>query len=160
MKPLAYIETTVVSYFAAKPARDVVVAGHQAVTAEWWDKDLPKFQAVVSSVVLDEISTGDPQAVAKRLDAIKGMSLLELSTEVTSLATRYYGSICLPESARADSLHLALASWHGVDYLVTWNCRHIANGRVRLLVQQINDLLGIATPVICTPEELLEYQDD
>jgi hypothetical protein len=160
MGPTAYIETTVISYYAAKPSRDVVVAGHQAVTAEWWEKDLPKFQPVISSVVLDEVSAGDPIAVTRRLEAIKGMPLLELSGDVTMLAIRYHESIRLPESARADSLHLALASWHGADYLVTWNCRHIASGRVRLLVRQINERLGIATPVICTPEELLEFQND
>lgn len=160
VKPVAYIETTVISYRTAKPSRDLIIAGHQAVTAEWWENDLPKFRAVISAVVFDEISSGDPDSAAKRLDAVKGMPLLDLTEDVRSLAVRYYDAVRLPERARADALHLALASWHGTDYLVTWNCRHIANGRVRKLVEGINDALGIATPGICTPEELLEFQND
>jgi len=157
MKPVAYIETTVISYVTAKPSRDIIVAGHQAVTTEWWDRDLPKFRAVISPVVLDEISAGDADAIARRLAVVEGMPLLELTSEVTALAMRYYDSVRLPETARADALHLALATMHGTDYLVTWNCRHIANGRVRKLVEEINDSLGINTPAICTPEELLEF---
>jgi hypothetical protein len=158
--PTAYIETTVISYLTAKPSREVIIAGHQAVTTEWWENDLPKFRAVISPIVLDEISAGDPEAVAKRLAAIEGMPQLEFALEARSLAIRYFETIHLPDSARADALHLALSTWHGTDYLVTWNCRHIANGRVRKLLQEINDSIGIATPVICTPEELLEFQND
>jgi hypothetical protein len=160
VEPVVYIETTVVSYLTAKPSRDVLIAGHQAVTVEWWETDLPKFQPVISPIVLDEISGGNPEAVAKRLAAVKGMPLLEITSEVTSLAVRYYEAIRLPESARADALHLALAAWHGADYLVSWNCRHIASGRTRTLLQKLNAALDMATPVICTPEELLEFRND
>ena len=156
-KPLIYVETTVISYQASRPSRDVVIAGHQAVTAQWWESDLPKFAPVVSQVVLDEISSGDPDAVAKRLALVRGMDVLEMTGEVQSLAIEYFEGIALPETARADALHLAMATWHGVDYLTRWNCRHIASARVRQVVQQINERRGLATPVICTPEELLEY---
>lgn len=160
MKPTAYIETTVISYLAAKPSRDILVAGHQAVTAEWWENDLPKFRAVISGVVLDEISSGDAEAAAKRLTAVRDIEVLELTDQVRSLAAEYYDAIRLPDTARADALHLALATWHGIEFLVTWNCRHIANGRVRQIVERVNDFRGIASPVICTPEELLEFRDD
>lgn len=156
-KPVVYIESTVISYYASRPSRDVVIAGHQAVTTEWWESELPKFTAVVSQVVLDEIAMGDPKAAAKRLAIVEGLDLLELGEEVESLAVAYYHGIALPEAARADALHLALATWHGVDYLTSWNCRHIAGARVRQVVRRINESLGMATPVICTPEELLEY---
>ena len=160
VKPTAYIETTVVSYLTAKPTRDLLVAGHQTITVEWWENDLPKFRPVISSVVLDEISAGDPDATARRLSTVRGMELLAITEEVRDLAARYYEAIRLPETARADALHLALATSHGTDYMITWNCKHIASGRTRMFVQKVNDSLGIATPVICTPEELLEFRND
>lgn len=156
-RPVVYIETTVISYFASRPSRDVVVAGHQAVTSMWWESELPKFMPVISQIVLDEIATGDPVAAGRRLEAVAGMDLLAVTDEVESLAIEYFQGIGIPEAARADALHLALGTCHGVDYLITWNCRHIASGRVRKSVQEINDRRAFLTPIICTPEELLEY---
>jgi hypothetical protein len=112
---------------------------------------------MISQVVLDEISTGDLDAASKRLAAVASMDVLELTPEVETLAIEYFDAITLPQTARADASHLALATWHGMDYLTTWICRHIASARVRQLVQRINDRHGLVTPVICTPEELLEY---
>lgn len=155
--PLLYVETTVISYYASRPSRDVVVAGHQAVTSQWWEQDLPKFQPHVSQVVLDEIGAGDLEAASRRLAIVGGMSILELTDDVESLAADYFSKVNLPESARADALHLALATSHRMDYLVTWNCRHIASARVRKTVREINEKYGLMTPIICTPEELLEY---
>lgn len=134
-KPVLYLETTVISYYTSRPSLDVVIAGHQAVTVQWWEWDLPKFEAVVSQVVLDEIARGDPELAARRLAAVAGMNVLELSDEVEALASDIFLSIVLPQTARADALHLALATWHGVDYLASWNCRHIASARVRRTVR-------------------------
>jgi hypothetical protein len=157
MKPVVYVESSVISYLTADPSRELVVAGHQTITAEWWKNDLPKFKPVVSPVVLDEARAGDPIAAQKRLAAIENMEMLELTEEARELAMVYFEAIAMPESARADALHLALSTWHGTDDLVTWNCRHIASGRVKKIVSEINDARGIATPVICTPEELLDF---
>ena len=157
MKPSVYIETSVVSYLASRPSRDLIVAGHQQITAEWWERDLRKFVALISPVVVDEISHGDPDTAAKRLQAVAGMELLVVDGTVQSLASTYFSELGLPENGRIDALHLAVASHHAVDYLVTWNCRHIANGRVMKRLAELNLSLGIATPMICTPEELLEY---
>jgi len=154
--PLVYVETTVISYHTSRPSRDIVVAGHQAVTEEWWDRALPELTPVISPVVLDEIAGGDPDAAAKRLEAVDGWDVLTLTDKAVTLARTYFDAIDLPEAARADSLHLALATAHGVEYLVSWNCRHIASARVRQVVQSINDRHGLQTPLICTPEELLE----
>jgi hypothetical protein len=156
-KPTIYIETTVISYFTSRPSRDVVIAGHQAVTAEWWERDLPKFLPVISSVVRDEISAGDSLAAARRLAVVAKWNVLKLNDEATLLAIEYFDETALPEAARADAMHMAMAAWNGIDYLVTWNCRHIASARVRQLVEKINERRGLATPVICTPEELLEF---
>jgi predicted nucleic acid-binding protein len=156
MKPSVYIETSVISYLTAQVSRDLVVAAHQQLTAEWWEQALPHFKAFVSSAVLEEISKGDPDAAAKRMKAVASFGVLEISPEVRELAEQYFSAIDLPEKARADAYHLALAVWHEMDYIVTWNCTHIAGGKTKLIVQQINALRGIASPVICTPEELME----
>jgi len=156
MKPTVYIETSVVSYLTAQVSRDLVVAAHQELTIEWWDKALPKFEPFVSPVVLEEIARGDPDAAKKRIQAVRAFGVLEVVPEVRDLAERYFTAIDLPEKVRADAYHLALAVWHGMNYLVTWNCTHIAGGKVKLIVQELNAGRGIESPVICTPEELME----
>ncbi len=156
MKPSVYIETSVVSYLTAQVSRDLILAAHQQLTVEWWGKALPRFEAFVSSAVLEEIGKGDSGAATKRLKAVASFGVLDVSPEVRELAEQYFTAIDLPEKARADAYHLALAVWHEMDYLVTWNCTHIAGGKTRSIVQQINAMRGIASPVICTPEELME----
>jgi hypothetical protein len=156
MKPTVYIETSVISYFTAKLSRDLIVAAHQQITHEWWEYCLPKFEAYISSFVIDEISKGDRDAVKKRLRAISQFLILQVSEDIAVLADRYGQAIDIPEKAKIDSFHLAIATWHGLDYLVSWNCKHIVSGKVRKIVEQINDSFGIRTPIICTPEELTE----
>ncbi|MCP4656629.1 MAG: type II toxin-antitoxin system VapC family toxin [bacterium] len=156
MKPAVYIETTVISYLTARPSRDLIVAGHQQLTHEWWSDHLPRFEGFISPAVMDEISKGDPKAAQARLSAVADFKILELVPEVRDLADAYFSGIEIPARARADSYHLAFAAWHGMDFLVTWNCTHIAGGFVRRMVRGINSEREIATPTICTPEELME----
>ena len=151
-----YVESTVISYRAARPSRDLVAAAHQQITVEWWDTILPFLSPFVSQFVLEEISRGDPEAVKRRRQLIRDLPMLDMSPPIADLAAEYFAAIRLPESARVDALHMALAVHHNLDYLVTWNCTHIAGARVRAVVHEINDAHGIATPVICTPEELME----
>lgn len=156
MKPTVYIETSVISYLTAHMSRDLVVAAHQQLTVDWWKQALPQFEPFVSPVVLEEIAKGDPEAADRRKKSIAAFGILEISAEIRDLAERYFTVIDLPERARADAYHLALAVWHGMDYLATWNCTHIAGGKVKWIVQRINAERGIGTPIICTPEELME----
>lgn len=88
--------------------------------------------------------------------ALAGFAILEVNEDVQRLAERYFSAIDLPDRARIDAFHLAMAVWHGTDYLLSWNCKHIASARVRKTLAEINETLGIQTPVICTPEELME----
>ena len=155
-KQTIYIETSVVSYFTARPSRDLIVAAHQQITHDWWGKVLPQYEAFISPIVLEEASKGDSQAAQLRLENIASFSVLEILPEIQKLADIYFTDIDLPDKARADSYHLALSAWHGIDFLVSWNCVHIANGRVRMMLEEINSKQGIRTPVICTPEELME----
>ena len=156
MKPTIYIETTVISYLTSRPSRDLIIAAHQQITHEWWDVALPYFEAFVSPIVLDEISRGDEQAANLRLERVSSFPVLEIIPEVLNLAESYFSAIEIPEKARADSYHLALATWHGMDFVVSWNCVHIVNGRVKKIIEEINSTFEIRTPIVCTPEELME----
>jgi predicted nucleic acid-binding protein len=156
MKPTVYIETTVISYLTAKPSRDLLIAAHQQVTHEWWEKALSHLEVFVSSIVLEEILKGDEQAAKLRFERVSSFPLLEVLPEVRDLAESYFSAIEIPEKARGDSYHLALATWHGMDFMVSWNCTHIVSGRVKRIVEEINATYGIRTPIVCTPEELME----
>ena len=155
-KQSVYIETTVVSYLTARPSRDIVVTAHQQVTLEWWENSLPHLEPFVSPIVIEESSRGDEAAAKLRLEKIKGFPILEITNEVRTLADLYFEKIPIPEKARGDAYHLAVATYHGIDFLVSWNFSHILNVRVRTVIQNINTIRGISTPIICTPEELLE----
>jgi predicted nucleic acid-binding protein len=150
-----YLETSVISYLTARPSRDLVIAAHQQITREWWDNSLFKYQGFISAVVLEEIARGDRQAARLRLAEVENFPLVEIVPEVVELADTYFSSLQIPERARLDAYHLALATWHGLDFLVSWNCTHIVSARVRRTIEEINAHLGFRTPIICTPEELM-----
>lgn len=156
MKQSVYIETTVLSYLTSRPSRDLLVAAHQQVTVEWWENGLPSFEAFISPLVIEEASRGDETAARLRLEKIAGFSIVEINEEVRRLAELYFENIQIAEKARGDAYHLAVAAYHGMDFLVSWNFGHILNPRVKAAVQQINAVQGISTPLICTPEELME----
>lgn len=156
MKPTVYLETSVVSYYCSRPSRDLVVAAHQQITAVWWEQAMPRFHVYVSAPVLDECAQGDRNAAALRLEQIKAYPVLEATDGAVDLAEYYCRNLPIPDKARADCYHLALAVWHGMDYLVSWNMSHIVNGLVVKRVQELNAAKDLRTPVICTPEELLE----
>ena len=107
-------------------------------------------------MVLEEIAHGDPDAAQRRQQSIAAFPVLEVVPEVHALAAAYFAAIPLPDKAQADAYHLALAAWHGLNYLVSWNCTHIVSGRVRMIIEEVNAEFGIRTPIICTPEELME----
>ncbi len=156
MKPKVYIETSVVSYQTASPSRDLIVAGHQQITHEWWETIRPSVECVVSPFVLQEAAQGDPIAAEKRLQELTNFNVLELNNEIKQLAQKYIKVINISKKSEIDALHLAFAVWYKVDYLLTWNCTHIAGGRVKKILKTTNSKLKIYTPVICTPEELME----
>jgi predicted nucleic acid-binding protein len=157
-KSSVYIETSVVSYYTSRRSRDLIVAAHQEITYAWWGGHLHEYAVYISQVVLEEIRRGDPAAAADRLGAVSAFQVLPSSSEIEPLAASYLTELRLPQDALYDTLHIALASLHGIDYLVTWNCNHIANAHLRKRLAAINMRLGVSTPIICTPEEL--FNDD
>jgi len=155
-KQSVYIETTVVSYLTARPSRDLIVAAHKQVTEEWWENTLSLLNPFVSPIVIEEVSRGDEASAKLRLEKIVRFPVLEITNEVRDLAELYFKRIPIPDKARGDAFHLAVATYHGMDFLVSWNFTHILSARVRAVIQDINTIRGISTPIICTPEELME----
>jgi hypothetical protein len=154
-KPRLYLETSVPSYLAARPSAVLATSTHQLATRTWWESHATYYDIFISRVVLQEIQVGDPHAAARRLAVVSACKLLEVNAECEALANDYLRELGLPEKARVDSLHVAIAVWHGLDYLLTWNCRHMANQAIIKRLTNINTQLGFDTPVICTPEALL-----
>jgi hypothetical protein len=159
MKPSLYIETTVPSYYVSRDSRDVIVLAHQQITRVFWDTRLSDFRAYVSPVVIEEARQGDPEIARKRLKALARFDVLAAGESVENLALRYMKELDLPDRAIRDAAHIAFACVYAVDYLVTWNCSHIANAEVIRHLTHINALAGIETPTICTPEALLGTQE-
>lgn len=155
MKPKAYIETTIVSYLAASPSRDIVIAGHQQITTEWWERR-DRFELFVSEAVVEEAMRGDAVVAARRAALLSGIPVLDLAPEVHELANRLVLVRAVPAKALVDAVHIAVAAVNRVDYLLSWNCRHIANAAVRGKIEQACRAAGLQAPVICTPEELTE----
>jgi len=156
MKAKVYIETSVISYLTSRPSQDIVIAGHQQTTRDWWDTHRAQFDVVASQLVVQEASAGDPQAAQQRLAVLAELELLAVSAEAMALAQALVDGGPLPSQAAEDALHIAIAVTNGIDYLVTWNCRHLANASMRKDIDRICRLRGYEPVVICTPEELLE----
>jgi predicted nucleic acid-binding protein len=155
MKPKLYLETTIPSYLTSWPSRDLIIAGHQQITREWWKKRKRGFDLYISQLVVDEAKAGNDEAARERLKAISGLPLLDITKEVESLAIRLLTSGVVPVKASTDAAHIAIATVHGIDYLMTWNCVHLANATITKTVAKICREEGFECPVICTPEELL-----
>lgn len=156
MPERVYIDTTFVSYLTARPNRDVVIAGHQQTTHEWWGTRRGNYELCVSQLVLDEARAGDPQAAQERLEILKTAILLETKTEALDLAKELIQGGALPAKAADDALHIAIAATNGIPFLLTWNCRHLANATMRPLIESVCTAKGLKAPIICTPEELME----
>lgn len=158
MKPRVYIETSVISYLTSRPSRDLIVAANQQITRDWWETRRAEFELLISQLVVQEASAGDENAAGDRLRAIDDVPLLELDRDALSLAETLVRDGPIPEDAVEDALHIAVATVNGLEYLLTWNFRHIANATTRHEIERICRSRGYEPPVICTPQELLEEQ--
>jgi predicted nucleic acid-binding protein len=150
-----YLETTIISYPTGRGSPDPIVTAHQQVTRDWWARRRAEFECCVSQVVIDEASAGDPAEVQKRLTTIGVLSLLEVTEDAMALAQAVLNAGAMPSRAVRDAAHLAVAAVHGIDYLLTWNCRHLANAQITRRISLVCERFGVRTPIICTPEELM-----
>jgi len=158
--PSVYLETTIASYLAAQPSRDLIMAAHQQITHQWWLDARDRFDLYISDAVLNEIRGGDPDAAARRLAIVNGLPVLQLNDDVRNLVHEYDRRLGLVGRARADLPHFAFAVAYQMDYLVTWNCRHIANGEVIRRLLDANAALHRPTPLVVTPEEILSAPEE
>ena len=156
MKPRLYLETTIPSYLTAWASRDLIVAAHQHLTKEWWRIRRDAFEICISQFVVDEASAGDADAARERMEVLKPLPLLDITEPVLNLASALLQSGVIPAKAAQDAAHIAVSAVHGIEYLLTWNCAHIANAMIIKTVQSICMQNGFSCPVICTPEELME----
>jgi len=155
MRPTVYVETTIASYLTARPSRDTLIRAHQALTKQWWRDRRPEFDLFTSQFALDEAGAGDPDYATKRLSVLGALRLLEIGESVAPLAERLLKAGALPFKARLDALHLAVATANGIEYLLTWNCTHLANASLWRKIEQTCQSGGFVAPTICTPYELL-----
>ena len=154
MKPRAYLETSMVSYLVGRLSRDVIVLGNQELTREWWLSRRGEYELFVSEVVIREGMLGNQQIAQQRLEIIETLPVLRVTVEAERLAPLLLRAAGLATNAKTDALHIAVATVHGMDFLLTWNCTHIANAAIRRAVERQCRLSGYEPPVICTPQEL------
>ena len=158
MSERVYIETTIVSYLTARPSRDVILAGHQQTIHDWWDGQRSRYELCHSQLVVQEAGDGDPEAARERLAVLESMTKLEISETALALAEELVQAGALPTKAENDALHIAVAAVNRIPYLLTWNCRHMANARMRAKIESICTAKGFKAPIICTPEEMMETE--
>lgn len=154
--PKLYLETTIPSYLTARRSRDLRLAADQEATQEWWEFQRNEYDLYVSAAVLTEAGEGDPVFAAKRLAVLDGIPELRVSGEVVALAAWFLSEQIIPAVAEVDAAHLAFSAVHGLDFLLTWNCKHIHNLKLERRIEAACRSLGFTCPIICTPAELLQ----
>ncbi len=156
MKPSVYIETSVISYLTARPGRDLIMASHQEVTREWWQNQRSAFELFYSDAVRNEAAMGDPKAAEQHLAILADLQLLEIPMQALELAKALVLATALPAKAEVDALHIAIAACEKMEFLLTWNFKHIANAQSVGKVRQVCASYGQSCPVLCSPLELLK----
>lgn len=159
-KPTVYLETTIPSFLTARPSSNLVVAGKQEVTRQWWEIRREKYQLFISQYVLDEASGGDVTAAARRVEAISDIDVLEVDEEVIRLTAEILSTGLIPAKAQTDAAHMAVAARHGIDFLITWNCVHIANAEILAKINFVVATAGYYLPTVCTPDELFGGEEN
>ena len=150
-----YLETTFISYLVSRPSRDLLVAAHQQITYDWWTHRRQHFDCCISQVVIDEVSAGDSEESRKRLDMLSACHVLEVTEDAELLTRAILASRAIPKRAVRDAAHIAVASVNDINYLLTWNCAHLANAQMIRKIAVVCNREGYNMPVICTPEELM-----
>ncbi len=157
MSETIYIETSIFGHLTARPTDNLIVAANIKITQDWWNEHRSSFTLYASEIVENEAAKGDPTIAAQRLNLLQSLMLLELTEEAFELSQAFLSKSNLPPKASNDSLHIALATVYSIDYLLTWNCKHMANAQIQRKLAQISSELGYVLPVICTPYELIGY---
>jgi len=156
MPSSVYIETTIPSYLTAWRSPELSMAAKQQTTRQWGDERREYFDLFVSDAVLLEASAGDADAAIRRIEILDGIPVLNPKPEADKIALSLMKRLALPDRALVDAAHIAICVVHGMDYLLTWNCTHIANAAFQPIIYEVCDTFGFSMPVICTPDQLME----
>ena len=156
--PTVYVETTIPSYLAARPSRDLLIAAHQQLTWEWWDGERHKYALTVSPVVTGEVRRGNPDVAKRRVELLAEAQTLPKVPAVGDIASQLFATLRLPERALADAWHFAFAIHYEIDYLLTWNCAHLANGPNLKTLAAYTQEEALWLPIVCTPEALMPHR--
>ena len=156
IKPRVYIEPTVVSHLVARPSDDAILASWQRASQQLWEDYADRFEFVISPVVRAEIQQGDVAAAQQRLEVVSQLTVLEVLPEANVLAQKPIDAGAVPRNSELDAQHIAIATAHGVDYLVSWNHKHIVNENKREHINSVCQEVGFQPTTLCTPMELME----
>jgi len=156
-KKSVYIETTIPSFATAKTSRDAIIAGHQAATILFWENERQKYELYVSQYVIEECKLGDTEAADRRLNFLKGISVLPKTSEVERLGEIYQQILDIPERAKTDCFHLSCSVLAEIDYLLSWNCAHLGVSAYSK-IKDYNQTVDLHTPMFLTPEILMEIE--
>ena len=160
MPASVYIESSIISYLTSRPSWDVIKAARQAITSDWWLNSKSQYEVYISALVEDEISGGDPIAAARRLQAVANIPSIHITSEAQVLADALVASKAVPENSVRDALHIAIAATQGIDFLLTWNFKHINNAETKALIARVIEADGLVCPILCSPEELGGNDDE
>ena len=155
-RPTAYIETTVIGHLVGRILTDPIVAGRQTVTRQWWPTAIAKYRCFVSKVVADECAAGDSNVARERMEVLDSLEFIATSPSVNELARKLLEDFAVPKTEPRDAVHISLAAINGLEYLVSWNFKHIVNPTTRSAIERVCRAAGFEPPIICTPDELME----
>ncbi|MGH8001527.1 MAG: type II toxin-antitoxin system VapC family toxin [Brasilonema sp.] len=155
MSETVYIETSILGYLTARSTKNLILAANMEITRDWWETRRTAFVLYTSEAVLNEVAQGDAEIAVQRLEILRDFPLLELNHAVQDLAAQFLARSNLPPKANVDAIHIAAATVHGMDYLLTWNCKHIANAQLQGKLAEISLDFGYELPILCTPYELM-----
>lgn len=158
-KPTVYVETTVIGHLVGRMLTDTIVAGRQLATRKWWPIAINEYRLFVSRIVADECGAGDKDAAAERLAILDSLEFLTATKEADALANELIAGHAIPATEPRDAIHISLAAVHGIEYLATWNFKHIANATTRGAIESICRSAEYDPPIICTPDELTEAEN-
>lgn len=158
MKKVVYIETTIPSFYQEIRTEPEMIA-RKNWTREWWDNQRAHYQLVTSIAVIEELERGDYPNKEQTVDLVADIPLLNINTEIHDIVETYIRRKLMPADIMGDALHLATASFHGCDFLLTWNCKHLANANKFSHIRRLNTLLGLYVPALITPVELLSWEE-
>ncbi len=160
MKPSVYIESSVISYLVSKPSRDIIIAGRQAITNDWWENHRHRFELRISILVEEEIGKGDKGAAVLRMKVADEIESVAISEKANEIAGVLLLRCAVPRGSEEDALHIGIAAAQGMEYLLTWNFKHINNAETKESVIEAVESCGYECPQLCSPEELGGISDD